>query len=438
MPVGSTLSVERARSHPLTSPSSTSIAKPSTAQTPSAAPRRTGLLITVLASLTAVAPLATDMYVPAFPDMTRALGASSSGIQLSMTAFLLGLVIGQLLIGPLSDGHGRRRLLLGGSTLFTVFSLACAAAPNIEVLTTARLLEGTAGAAGMVISRAVLTDLYRGTDLTRHFSVLSMILGVAPVAAPVIGGLIATGASWRAVFLVLAGFGLMLVLAVWRWVPESLPAERRQRGGLPAAFRAMGRLTRQRAFMGYVLVLSCASAALFAYIAGSPFVFQDIYGASATGYSLIFAVNALGMLVASGLVGALSRHLPLTTLLSVGVGLAVVGTLAQVAIDLTTGGSLITTWGCLFLAMFGTGLTITTTYTLGQTVAARAAGGASAMLGGGQFLLGGLVSPLVGAFGESSPTPMAVIMCIGFVCSAAMLVLLVRPWQRQGADRTTK
>ncbi|MFF5158228.1 Bcr/CflA family efflux MFS transporter [Streptomyces sp. NPDC000348] len=335
-------------------------------------------------------------------------------------------------------GHGRRRLLLGGSALFTVFSLACAAAPNVEVLTAARLLEGTAGAAGMVISRAVLTDLYRGADVARHFSVLSMILGVAPVAAPVIGGLIATGASWRAVFLVLAGFGLMLVLAVWRWVPESLPAERRQRGGLPAAFRAMGRLTRQRAFMGHVLVLSCASAALFAYIAGSPLVFQDIHGASATGYSLIFAVNALGMLVASGLVGALSRRLPLTTLLSVGVGLAVVGTLAQAAIVLTTGGSLITTWGCLFLTMFGTGLTITTTYTLGQTAAARAAGGASAMLGGGQFLLGGLVSPLVGAFGESSPTPMAVIMCIGFVCSAAMLVLLVRPWQRRGADRTTK
>ncbi|MCW8379740.1 multidrug effflux MFS transporter [Streptomyces justiciae] len=421
----------------MTSPSSMSAAERSTPQAPSGAPPRTGVLITVLAALTAVAPLATDMYVPAFPEMTTALNATSSGVQLSMTAFLLGLVIGQLLIGPLSDGHGRRRLLLGGSALFTVFSLACAVAPNAQVLTAARLLEGVAGAAGMVISRAVLTDWYRGADAARHFSVLSMILGVAPVAAPVIGSVIATAASWRAVFVVLALFGLLLLLTVWRWVPESLPTERRHPGGIPAAFRTMARLTRNRTFMGYVLVLSCASAALFAYISGSPFVFQDIYGASATGYSLIFAVNAVALLVASGLLGVLSRRMHMNTLLSIGVGLSVLATAVQAVIDLTVGGSLVTTWICLFVTMFGLGLTITSTYTLGQAVAKHAAGGASAMLGGGQFLLGAAVSPLVGAFGESSPTPMALIMFIAFLCAGAMLLLLARPWQRQGEHRAT-
>ncbi|MEV6350115.1 multidrug effflux MFS transporter [Actinoplanes sp. NPDC051851] len=393
------------------------------------APPRTGLLITVLAGLTAVAPLATDMYVPAFPEMTGSLGATSSGIQLSMTAFLIGLVIGQLVIGPISDGHGRRRLLLGGSALFAVFSLLCAVAPTIQVLTVARLLEGLTGAAGMVIARAVLTDRFHGADVARHFAVLSMIIGVAPVAAPVIGGFIATAFSWRAVFVTLALFGVLLLLAVWRFVPESLPAEHRHPGGIGAAFRVMAGLTRNRPFMGYVLVLGFASAALFAYISGSSFVFQDVYGASATAYSLIFAVNAVAILIASGLLGVLSRHLPLIRLLSLGVGIAVLATLAQAAIDLTVGGTLASTWICLFVTMFGMGLTITSCYTLGQGAARHAAGGASAMLGGAQFLLGAAVSPLVGLFGETSPTPMAVIMALGFLGSLAMLLLLVRPRQ---------
>lgn len=152
-----------------------------------APPGRVGVLIVLLGALTALAPLATDMYVPGFPEMGRTLHASDSAVQLSMTSFLAGLVIGQLLIGPLSDGLGRRRLLVSGTALFAVLSLVCASAPTIEMLVAARFLEGVAGAAGMVLARAVLTDRFHGPELPRYFSLLTMVLSVAPVAAPVIG-----------------------------------------------------------------------------------------------------------------------------------------------------------------------------------------------------------------------------------------------------------
>lgn len=365
--------------------------------------------------------------------MTRSLGVSSSAIQLSMTTFLLGLVLGQLLLGPISDSRGRRGLLLGGSAAFALLSLVCAVAPNAEILTAARLLQGLAGAAGMVIARAVITDVFEGPAAARSFSILSMITGVAPVAAPVLGGVIVGVAPWRAVFVVLAVLGVVLFGAVARWVPETLPPERRIPGGVGQSFRSMRGLLTRRTFMGFVLVLAAASAALFAYIAGSSFVFQDIYGVSAITYSLIFATNAAGLLIAAGIFGSLSRRVPLDVLLGVGVGIGLLGVVAQVVVDVTAGPALVTTWVCLFVTMLGLGFVFTSTMTLGQAAARHAPGGASALLGGGQFLLGAIVSPVVGAFGTASPLPMAVIMLCGFVASGIALVGLVRPWRGSGA-----
>ncbi|WP_405864177.1 multidrug effflux MFS transporter [Streptomyces sp. NBC_00005] len=413
-------------SHPGSLPAAVSI--PSTDP-----PRRAAGLIALLGALTAVAPLATDMYVPGFPEMARALHVSGSAVQLSMTAFLAGLVMGQLLIGPLSDRLGRRRLLIPGTALFAVLSLACAAAPTIQILTAARFLQGVAGAAGMVLARAVLTDRFHGPELPRYFSLLSMVLGVAPVVAPVVGGAILSAGNWRGVFVALALFGVLLFLAVLPGVPESLPAERRHQAGMAGAFRAMGGLLGRRAFLGCTLTLAFAAAALFAYIAGSSFVFQDVYGASATQYSLIFATNAGGMLLAGAVFGTLSSRLTLGTLLSASVAVALVAALLQVVLLLTVGGSLTGTWVCLFFAAFGIGGIFPASMSLGQSLGREASGAASALLGGTQFLFGALASPLVGAFGTSRALPMAATMLGALLSSAVCLVFLVRPRKEQDA-----
>lgn len=409
-------------------------AEPSTSS-PAGPPKRIGLLIAVLGALTAVAPLAIDMYIPGFPQMGTSLHASDSAVQLSMTAFLAGLVVGQVVIGPLSDGLGRRRLLISGTALFAVLSLICAVAPTVETLIGARFLQGVAAAAGMVLARAVITDWFHGPDLPRYFSLLSLILGVAPVAAPVLGGAILSISTWRAIFVVLTVVGVLLVLAVLAKVPESLPLARRRTGGLGGNFKAMGHLLGRRPFLGYTLTLSFSAAALFTYIAGSSFVFENLYDVSATQYSLIFASNAAGTLLSGVAFGALSRQLLMNTLLTVGVAAAVFGIVAQAALLATVGGTLAGTWVCLFVTLVGIGLVFPAAMTLGQTVGRQAPGAASALLGGTQFLLGAIASPLVGVFGTRSAVPMAVIMLVALGCAALSLIVLVRPWQRHGEFR---
>ncbi|HWG23927.1 multidrug effflux MFS transporter [Actinospica sp.] len=408
----------------------TSAPAPPTGHTPSPASARA--LVLVLSALTAVAPLATDMYVPGFPALGRTLHAGSSAVQLTMTAFLAGLVIGQLVFGPISDGIGRRRLLIGGTAGFTVFSLASAIAPNIAALTATRFLQGVAGAAGMVLARAVLTDRFHGAELPRYFAALAQIMGIAPIAAPVLGGLVLSISTWRAVFVVLAALGIVLLLGVLRAVPESLPPERRHGGGIGSTFRAMGSLVRFRAFMGYVLTLGFAAAALFSYIAGSSFVFEDIHGVSASVYSLIFATNAVGMLVGGFCFSRLAHRVRLNKLLTAGVVIATIGTSAQVALRLLVGETLAWTWITLFVSIGAIGLIFPSTMSIGQGLGRRAPGAASALLGGFQFLLGALASPLVGVFGTTSSLPMAAIMLISMACACLALFGLARPWEGNG------
>ncbi|MGW0580120.1 multidrug effflux MFS transporter [Streptomyces sp. NPDC002920] len=400
---------------------------------PGSSRRPAAALVAVLGALTAVAPLAIDMYVPGFPSMGDALGASSSAVQLTMTAFLAGLVVGQLIIGPLSDGLGRRGLLISGSAGFVFFSLACAVAPSIAVLTGARFLQGVAGAAGMVLARAVLTDRFHGADLPRYFAVLSQVMGVAPIAAPVLGGAILSVATWRAVFAALAVLGVLLLLAVLRAVPESLPPERRHGRGVASTFGAMGSLLARRTFMGYVLVVALAAAALFTYISGSSFVFENLHGVSPTTYSLIFATNAVGMLIAGAVFARLAgRGVRLNTLLTAGVGISLLGALAQVLQVVVVGETLVGTWITLFVTVSGIGMVFPGGMSIGQTVGRAAPGAASALLGGLQFFLGALASPLVGLFGEDSSLPMALIMLIAVAAAGLALVGLARPWQGHG------
>ncbi len=395
-------------------------------------PRRIGLLILVLAGLTAVAPFATDMYIPAFPDMSRDLGSSTAAVQLSLTGFLVGLAVGQLLLGPISDSVGRRPVLIAGSALFMLLSAICAVAPSVEILNSARLLQGIMGAAGIVVARAVISDLFQGTAAAKHFATLSVIVFVAPVAAPLLGGGILSFGTWRVVFGVLALFGLILLALVLTQVPESLPEEHRKPSGVGTTLASVGGLLTRRSLMGYVLAMSFGSAGLFAYISGSTFVFQDVYGLSPTQYSLVFGINAFGMMLSGMTFGKLAARVSLNALLVIGIAIALVATAALAAILVTVGSSMITTWVCLFVLVLGIGTAFPAAMTLGQAMGQDAPGSVSGLLGSGQFLLGALASPVPGLFGTSSALPLALVIFGSFVLAALAVTVLARPWQRQG------
>ena len=267
--------------------------------------RGSARLVLLLGALTAFGPVSMDTYLPGLPELGRDLGASASQAQLTLTACLIGLATGQLLAGPVSDARGRRLPLLVGLALFVAASVACAAAPDIWTLTAARLVQGVAGAAGIVIARAIVRDLYAGSEMARYFAVLMLVNGLGPILAPIVGAQLLAVTSWRGIFLVLAGFGLVLLVAAAAGLRETLPPERRRGGGLVATWRVFRALAADRDFAGYVLACGFAMAAMFAYIAGSPFVLQEIHGVSPTGFSVAFATNAAGIMA----MGALSSRL---------------------------------------------------------------------------------------------------------------------------------
>ncbi|MFI1497215.1 multidrug effflux MFS transporter [Streptomyces platensis] len=386
----------------------------------------------VLGGLSAVSPFATDMYAPGFPEIVTSFGTTRAAVQLSLTACLIGLAVGQVVLGPVSDALGRRRLLLAGSGMFSVWSLVCALAPSLAVFDVARLLQGIAGSAGLVIGRAVISDRFSGARAARKLSTLSVIAMTAPVLAPVAGGLLLGAGSWRLVFVALAVSGLLLSTAVWAWVPESLPAERRRTGGLRAAIAAMGTLLRRRELIGHLLLMGCGLAALFAYISGSPFLFQSVYGLSASAYGLVFATNAVGTVVAGALFGRLAGRLRLNSLLVIGVTLTVVSMITLMTLLVSGISTLPTTWACLFGLTFGFGILLPASTTIILAVGGDAPGAASGMLGGAQFVLGATAAPLPGVLGSTTAMSTAVVV-LGFVLlSALALITLARPWQGHG------
>lgn len=369
-------------------------------------------LIVVLAALTAVAPLATDIYVPAFPELADSLPASDSAVQLSLTAFLVGLAGGQLLLGPLSDGTGRRRVLLVGTAAFVVCSLGCAVAPTVTVLNVARFLQGVAGAAGIVVARAVITDRFHGAAAARHFAALSGIVFLAPVLAPALGGALLGVGSWRLVFVALAGFGVLQLAGVLAWVPESLPVERRRPGGLRTLATTLGGLLARRELVGYLAVAGFAFAAFFAYITGATFAFQDGYGLTDTQYSLVFLVNALCLLVAGTGFGRLAARVDVRRLLGTGLAIALTAAVALAVVELVGAGGFAVTWCCLGVLMIGYGIGIPATVTLTQGLGADAPGAVSGLLGCVQFVFGAAGAPLTGLLGGGARA-MALVVAAG-------------------------
>lgn len=406
---------------------------------PLTAARRTGLLVTfILGGLSALTPLSMDMYLPALPTVTTDLNSPASTIQLTLTACLAGMALGQLVIGPMSDKWGRRRPLLAGMVVYVLATAICAFAPTIELLIGFRLLQGLAGSAAIVIARAVVRDLYDGVEMARFFSTLMLISGVAPIVAPLIGGQVMRFSDWRGVFGVLTLVGALLTLLVWRKLDETLPPERRQTGGVGAALRTMRGLLADRAFTGYTLAGGFSFAVLFSYISASPFVVQEIYGASAQTFSLLFGVNSLGLITMGQINGKLLvGRVSLDKVL--GYGLAVITT-ASVSLILMTAGvfgevGLFAICAALFVLMSAMGLVLPNTNALALMRTPHAAGSASALLGTSSFLVGAVASPLVGIAGEDTAVPMAVIQTICALMAVFCFVVLCRPWR---ADPTTE
>ncbi|MFF2927991.1 multidrug effflux MFS transporter [Streptomyces celluloflavus] len=405
-----------------------------------AASRRTSLLVTlVLGGLTAVPPLSMDMYLPALPEVTTALHSPAATVQLTLTTCLAGMALGQMIVGPMSDRWGRRRPLLVGMVIYVLATALCAVATNAELLIAFRLLQGLAGAAGIVIARAVVRDLYDGVAMARFFATLMLISGVAPVVAPLIGGQILQVTDWRGVFVVLTVVGVLLTLLVWRKLHETLPPERRHSGGLGQTLRTMRDLLADRAFSGYLLVGAFAFAALFAYISASPFVVQEIYGASPQVFSLLFGINSVGLVAVGQLNGkVLIGRVSLDKVLGIGLVLIAVAATGLLLMSSGVFGTvgLVPMAAGLFVLMSAMGLVMPSTNTQALLRTPHAAGSASALLGTSTFLLGSVASPLVGIAGERTAVPMAVVQLSCAVLALLCFLGMCRPWQRRGETTT--
>ena len=386
--------------------------------------RRPAALLILLGAVTATGPLAIDMYLPAFPAISDDLDAAPARVQLTLTACLIGVALGQLIGGPLSDRWGRRRPVLAGTVGYLLLALACAAAPSAEALVGLRLLQGVAGGVGVVVARAVVRDLFSGVDAVRFTSRLLIIFGVAPIAAPALGALVLRFTSWRGIFVVLAVIAALLAVVLARWLPETLPVERRNTDGLAGIMRAARLLLTDRAFVGYALTQGLAFAGLFTYIAGSPYVLQDGFGLSPGLFSVVFGVNAVG-LIALGQLNArlVRRHRPR----SLFVGALVAGLVAAAALVLGAGtGELWLILPALAAYVCTIGMVLPNGTALALEAHARHAGTAAAVLGAVGSGIGALAAPLVGLAGTTSAVPMALIILGAAALSLTVMLTLAR------------
>jgi DHA1 family bicyclomycin/chloramphenicol resistance-like MFS transporter len=363
------------------------------------------------------------MYLPGLPSLGRSLAAPAWAVQLTLTACLAGLALGQVLAGPLSDRFGRRRPLIAGVALYALASLLCAAAPSVAVLVVLRFAQGAAGAAGIVIARAIVRDMHSGAAAARFFSLLMLVNGLAPILAPVIGGQVLRVTTWRGVFVILAAIGVLLAAAAAAGLRETLPPEARHAGGVGDTVRTFGRLLTDRTFLGYALACGLAFGAMFAYISGSPFVIQDIYGASPQLFSVMFATNALGLVLSSQVNRVLLRAIQPRTILRTALRVQALAGLTLLVVVAAGGGA----WGIvplLFVVVASLGLVFPNATALALADHPRVAGSASGLLGVLQFIVGAATAPLVGVAGTGTALPMALtiaVLGVGGALSATVL-----------------
>jgi DHA1 family bicyclomycin/chloramphenicol resistance-like MFS transporter len=360
------------------------------------------------------APFATDMYLPAFPAMTKDLAASAANIQMTLTAFFLGVAGGHLFWGPLSDRVGRRSPLLAGTGACVAFSLAVALAPNIEMLIAARFLQGLTGAAGMVLSRAIISDVAKGRAAARLFNVVGVAMGIAPIAAPVIGSIFAPITGWRGLFAIVMALNALAFIFSIVFVPETCPAQT----AVKTEEKTIGKTgLASRAFVANTAILIPAFGVLMAYLSSSPFVFQTMMGTSELIYGLLLGLNSLFMVTMTYVAARLTRRFDTRKVLGIGAA-AQIAAIALLAATVASNAPIVILAALFFFIIGSNGLIFGNATALALGAVPKAAGRGSAIIGVGQFVFGAAAAPLVGLGGEHTAVPLAIVMG---ACAAIML-----------------
>ena len=386
-----------------------------------------------LGAFVALGPLTIDMYLPALPTIATELETTSAAVQLTLTGTLVGLALGQLVLGPLSDRFGRRRPLIAGTALHGLASLLVLVAPNIAVLGVLRLLQGVGTAAGAVIAIAVVRDLFDGRAAATMLSRLFLVIGAAPVLAPTIGGEVLRFTSWRGVFVILAVYGLLLLAVGLFLLRETLPPERRSSSGVTGTLRGYRSLFGDRAYVGLVLVAGLTMAGLFSYVSGSSFVYQEEFGLDEQQFGLLFGAGAFWLIAATQLNPVLLRWFSPAQVLVTGTLAGAAAGAVLLALSATGTGGLFAVAIPLWAVLFACGLALPNAPALALSRHGEAAGTAAALLGAVQFGVGAAVSPLVGLLGNDAVAMGAVIVA-SLVLAIVVLFAVVRPWQLADPD----
>ena len=381
------------------------------------------ILVVFLGMLTAITPLATDLYLPALPIMPDELNTTASNIQMTIGIMTFGVAFGQLFGGPISDTMGRKLPLIVGNLLCVISGIICAFAPSIEILLLGRFLQGLTGSVGVVIAKAIARDFASGQELTKLFALLMMVNGLAPVLAPLIGGQLLLFTTWRVIFVILAVFSAILLVGslVFR---ESLPKEKRVTGGVDVAIKNYITLIKDKPFLGQTLIQLFAFGGFFAYISGSSFVYQNIFNLSTQEFSYLFGINSCGIVLASAISSRVSNIITAKQLLTFSLWQLTIGSLLFL-IAMIFEWSLIPVTTILFFTVCTVSLFGSASFSMAMTNYGKMAGSASAILGFASMFAAGIVSPLVGIGGDHTGVPMGITMLVCAVLSLLCLYGLV-------------
>jgi DHA1 family bicyclomycin/chloramphenicol resistance-like MFS transporter len=389
-------------------------------------PRLTGGLILVLGALTAFGPLSIDMYLPSLPTLERAFGATAASVQLTLSAFLAGMAIGQAFYGPLSDRFGRKPPLYFGLTVYVAASVACAYAPSVDAMIVLRFVQAASGCAGIVVARAIVRDLVEGAEAARAFSTLILVMGVAPILAPLLGGYVLQWFGWQAIFWALAAFGIACLVAVATRVPETRPPQLRTTGGVVSAVIVYARLVADRRFLGYSLTSGLALAGMFVYITTSPHLFIDVFGVSTQLYGWLFGGNAAGFIAVSQLNRLLLRRFDMHRILAWGVRINLGAGLVLFLVALSGFDGMAAILVPLFVAIASLGILMPNAVAAALAGHAVHAGSASALIGTIQFVLGATAGAIAAGLHSESALAMAIAIAGSSIAAFAAHTLLTR------------
>lgn len=391
--------------------------------------KQSPIFVIILGALTAIGALSIDMFLPGLPEIKNDFHTTTSNAQLTLSLFMIGLALGNLFAGPISDATGRKKPLWISMFIYTLASLGIVFVTNIEIMIALRFIQGVTGGAASVISRAIASDMYKGKELTKFLSLLMLVNGVAPVIAPAIGGVILSLAVWRMVFIILTVFGILMVIGSLTKVPESLQDDEKDSDGIKEMFKNFKHLLETPKFVLPMLIQGFSFIMLFTYISASPFIIQKIYGMSALQFSIMFAAIGITLIISSQLVGVLVDRIERRQLLKIVTYIQVLGVVI-VAITLLNHLSFwILVIGFIILVA-----PVTAVASLGFSIAmdesTRGRGSASSLLGLVQFLLGGLMSSLVNVMGEHNVIPYVVIISMTAVIMMILQTIYTRLQRR--------